>query len=118
MNRLRRPPPVGGPPSLIHGYASPVPQPRACSHYPQPIGDEREVDKGHEHDIELLEPREDSAETFESTEQPFDLIAPLVHDLVVLPRRDSILFGWYHRDETKVECELPSLVAFVRPVHQ
>ena len=52
-------------------------------------------DKGHEHDIEFLESREDTAKPFEPTEQPFDLIAPLVHDPVVLPRRDPILLGRY-----------------------
>jgi len=91
---------------------------RACSHYPQPIGDECEVDEGHEHEIEFLEPREDAAKALESTEQPFDLIAPLVHDTVVFPRRHSILLGWYDGDEAKIERQLPRLVAFVCPVHQ
>ena len=71
-----------------------------------------------EHDIEFLEPREDTAKPFEPTEQPFDLIAPLVDDPVVLPRRDAILLGWYDGDEAEVERQLPSLVAFVSPVHQ
>jgi len=90
---------------------------RACSHYPQPIGDEREVDEGDEHEIELLEAREDAPESFESTEQPFDLIAPLVPGAVVLPGGDATLFGWDYRDKAEVECELPGLVAFVGTVH-
>jgi Group II intron, maturase-specific domain len=91
---------------------------RACSHYPQPFGDEREVDEGHEHDIKFLEPREDAAKTFESAEQPFDLIAPLVHGAVVFPRRDTIFLGRNKGDEAKIERQLPRLVAFIRPIHQ
>ncbi len=52
----------------------------ACSHYAQPIGDEREVDEGHEHDIEFLESRKDAAKPFESTEQAFDLVAFVPED--------------------------------------
>lgn len=37
---------------------------RVCSHYSQPIGDEREVDEGDEHEIEFLKPREDAAKAF------------------------------------------------------
>src|SRR5206468_8502388 len=89
---------------------------RACSHYPQPIGDEREVDEGDEHEVELLEPREDTAKALEPTEQPFDLIASLVHGAVVLPRRDAVLLGWNHGDKPKIERVLPGLVAFVSAV--
>jgi len=91
---------------------------RACSHYAQPIGDEREVDEGHEHDIEFFEAREDAAKAFEAAEQPLDLIAPLVHGAVVFPRCNSILLGWNHGNEAKIKRQLPCLITFVRPVHQ
>ena len=91
---------------------------RACSHYPQPISDEREVDKSDKHDVELFKSREDAPKALEPAEQPFDLVAPLVHGAVVLPRRDPVLLGWHHRDQAEVERQLPSLIAFVRPVHQ
>lgn len=92
--------------------------PRACSHYPQPIRDEREVDKSDKHDVELFEPREDAAKALEPAKQPFDLVAPLVHGAVVCPRRGPVLLGWHHGDQAEVKRQLPSLVAFVRPVHQ
>lgn len=84
----------------------------------QSIGDECEVDESHEHDIELLEPREDPAKAFESAEQPLDLIAPLVHGSVVFPRRDAILLGRNDRNKAQIKCQLPRLVALVCPVHQ
>jgi len=90
---------------------------RACSHYSQPIDDDCEVDEGDEHEIELLEAGEDSSKALQSTEQPLDLVAPLVHNAVVFPRRHPSLFGRNDRDETKIEGELPSLVTFVRSVH-
>src|SRR6185312_5345181 len=84
----------------------------------QPIDDECEVDETNEYDVELLEPREDASEALASTEQPFNLVAPLVHCSVVFPRRDSILLGRNDRDKSKIEGQLPRLVAFVCPVHQ
>ena len=83
---------------------------RVCSHYRQPIDDEREVDEGDEHEIELLEAREDTPEAFESTEQPFDLIAPFVHDAVVLPGRDAARVRWNHGQKAEVECQLSGFV--------
>lgn len=90
---------------------------RACSHHPQPIGDECEVDEDDEHEIKFLEPREDAAKALESAKQPFDLIAPLVHGAVVLPRCDPNLLGRHNRDEPKIERQLPCFIAFVRSVH-
>src|SRR5271155_2184483 len=90
---------------------------RACSHYPQPIGDEREIDEGDEHEVELLESGEDTTEALESTEQPFDLIAPLVHFPVVFPRCDSRLLGWNDGDKSEIKRQLPGLITFVCTVH-
>ncbi len=41
---------------------------RACSHYPQPISDECEVDKSDKHDVELFESREDVPKALEPAE--------------------------------------------------
>ena len=41
----------------------------------QRLNDEREVDKGDEHEIEFVEATEDAAEALEPSEQPLDLIA-------------------------------------------
>ena len=92
-------------------------QTRACSHYSQPIGDERKVDEGDEHEVELLEPGEDTSEALESTEQPFDLIAPFVHFPVVFPRRDSSLLGWDDGDKSEIKRQLPRLVPLICTVH-
>ena len=91
---------------------------RACSHYPQPISDEREVDQSDKHDVELFESREDASKALEPAEQPFDFVAPLVQGGVVLPRRNPVLLGGHHWDQVEVERQLPCLIAFVRPVHQ
>ena len=40
------------------------------------VDDQGEMDEGGEHDVELLEAREDAAEAFEPAEQALDLVAP------------------------------------------
>ncbi len=54
-----------------------------------PIDDECEQDESEEDGVEFLEAREDSAEALQTTKQPFDFVAPLVHLPVVLPWVDT-----------------------------
>ena len=70
------------------------------------------------HDVQLLESGEDAPESFESSEEAFDFIAPAIHDTVVLPRLDPIGFGWHNGDEPQVQRKLPGFIAFIRPIHQ
>jgi hypothetical protein len=44
----------------------------------QGLCDECEVDKGDEHEVELVKATEDATETFEPSEQTLDLIAALI----------------------------------------
>ena len=52
--------------------------------------DEGEVEEAEEEDIEFLEAGEDSAEAFESPEEPLDFVAFLVESAVVLPGLDAV----------------------------
>src|SRR5258708_33788768 len=76
------------------------------------------MNEGHEHHVEFLEWREDAPEALEPARQAVDLVAPLVHLAVVLPRGDAIRLWWHDRDETQVQCQLPGLLPFVGTVHQ
>src|SRR5690606_994218 len=81
------------------------------------FNDQCEVDKGYEHHIELLEAREDATETFQSAEQPLDLVAPPVHDAVVFPGLDAVGLRWYDGCEPEVKRKLASFVVAIRPIH-
>jgi hypothetical protein len=52
--------------------------------------DEGEVEKAEEEDIEFLEAGEDSAEVFESPEEPLDFHALLVESAVLIPGLDAV----------------------------
>src|SRR5680860_1771438 len=62
--------------------------------------------------------REKMRQALESPEQPFDLIAPLVHGAVIFPRCHSILLGRHDWDKAQLKCQLPGLIAFVCAVHE
>ncbi len=61
--------------------------------HPKPINDQNEAEEAKEHDIQLLEARENPSVALQATEQPLHFVAPLVHFLVVLPRIDPIGLG-------------------------
>jgi len=85
---------------------------------PKTIGYEHEADEAQEHSVDFLEPREEAAKPFESTEQALDLDSTLEHLAVVFPRLNALLQWWHHRNETQIQCKLPRLVAFLATVHQ
>src|SRR5699024_2243598 len=76
-----------------------------------------EMNKKFEHDIQLVESREDSAEALEPAKQPFYFIALLVQLPVVLPRSQPIDFRWYHRLHTQIKHQLTRFIALVGFVH-
>ena len=80
--------------------------------------DQSEMDKGKEHYVELLESGKDSAKAFEAAEKPFYFIASSIHDSVVFPSGDSVLFGRDDRDKSEVQCQLAGFVALVGAVHE
>ena len=49
------------------------------------LDDQSEVEESEIGDGEFIEAREDAAESFESAEQPLDLVALAVHGFAVLP---------------------------------
>ena len=84
----------------------------------QPISDEHEADEAEEHQIELLEAREDAAVALEAPEQALNFVTALVHLAVVLPRVDAGLQWRHNRNEAEVKRELPGLVALVGTIHK
>ncbi len=83
----------------------------------EPIDDEREIDKGEEHQVQFFEPRKDAAEAFEAAKQALNFVSALVHFPIIFPWFNAIAFGWNDGNETQVERELPCLVTFIRLVH-
>lgn len=79
--------------------------------------DQGEVDEGHEHHVELVEPGEDPAEAFEAAEEPLDLVPPRVHEAIVLPGFDSARIRRHDRHEAEVEHQLPRFGPFIGPIH-
>ena len=59
----------------------------------QCLDDEREAQKCHEHDVELVEATEDSAKALEPAEQPLDLVAPTIPGFAVRPGLDAVDSG-------------------------
>ena len=84
----------------------------------QCFDDQDEADEGDEHQIELVEAAEDSAKAFESSEEPLDLIAPSIQFLLESPGLHALGIGWHDGDEAQIQCELASLIAFIRAVHE
>lgn len=66
------------------------------------VRDEREVQEGSIHHVELFEAREDTAVAFEPSKQTFDLVAPFVHCPVIVPFDQLIGLGWDHRFQFEV----------------
>ncbi len=67
------------------------------------LDDQGEIEESQKDDIEFIEAGEDAAETFESAEEPLDLIALAIDGFVVLPGLQAIAFGRNHREEAKVQ---------------
>jgi hypothetical protein len=61
---------------------------------------------------------EDSAEVFESPEEPLDFVALLVESAAVLPRLDAVGLWRNDRDHAQAEHQLPGFVTFVGAIHQ
>ena len=80
--------------------------------------DQSEMNKRHEHHVELLESREDTAKALESAKQPLDFIAPLVHLTIVLPGLDPVGLGRHNRDEPQVQSQLTGFVPLISTIHQ
>ena len=75
----------------------------------QRFDDEGEVEESKEEDIEFLEAGEDSAESFESPEEPLDLVAFFVKGAVVLPWFDAI--GLWRNDRVMPRLSTSCLVS-------
>jgi hypothetical protein len=71
-----------------------------------------------ENHVELLEAREDSAESFETTEQALDLVALFVVCTLLMPGVDTIGLGRKQRNRAQVEHQLSGSIAFVRSIHK
>ena len=67
--------------------------------------------------VDLLELREDAAQSLQAAKQPFGIVAPLVHLTVVLPPLDAGSQRRQHWLIPQHQGRLPGLVAFVRTVH-
>ena len=81
----------------------------------QRINDECEDDESEKYHVELLETREDAAESLQSTKQSLDFVAPLVHLAVVLPGFDPRSQRRHHWLIPQRQCQLPGLVDFRAP---
>ena len=75
------------------------------------------MDECGEHNIELLEAREDSPEGFEPTEEPFNLVAFFVDFAIIFPLVEAI--NLWRDDRFEIQChdQLSGFVAFVCAVH-
>ena len=80
--------------------------------------DQSEMNKRHEHHVELLESREDTAKALESAKQPLDFVAPLVHLTIVLPGLDPVGLRRHNRDESQVQSQLTGFVPLISTIHQ
>ena len=69
-----------------------------------------------EEGVELLEAREDTAETFEPAEQTFDLVALFVNGLIVVPGMQPIGLRRHYRNHARIEHQLPDFIAFVSAI--
>jgi len=74
------------------------------------IGDERKMNEEHEHAIQFVESGEDTAKALKSTKQPFDLVALLVHRLVIVPRSQAITFGRHDGKHFKFQYQLARFI--------
>ena len=69
-----------------------------------------------EEGVELLEAREDTAETFEPVEQTFDLVALFVDGVIVVPGMQPIGLPRHYRNHARIEHQLPGFSAFVSAI--
>jgi hypothetical protein len=74
--------------------------------------------KSEEKDIEFFEAGEDSAEAFESSEEPLDFVALLVEGAVVFSGFDAVGLWRNGRDHAQAEHELLGLVTLVGAIQQ
>jgi hypothetical protein len=95
------------------------PQARACSRYLRPKGfsDEREMNKGSEHDVELIVAGEYPAKALKAPEEGFNLIPTAVQRLVKAPRVAASRPGRHDGFEPEVQRQPACFVALVRAVH-
>jgi len=76
------------------------------------------VNEGGEHDIELIEAREDASEALQSPKEAFNLITAAIHGAIIVPRRKSIGIGWNDRDKAQIESKLASFIALISAIHE
>ena len=65
------------------------------------FNNEHEADEADEHDVELLESRENAPETFKAAKEAFDFVAAPLSQAIVLPRFQTIRFRRHDRRKTK-----------------
>ena len=86
-------------------------------HTTQCIEYERQQDETQEEHIKFVEAREDAPKALQPSEQPLDLVAPLVQLLVVFPWVDSGGEWGNNGSKSQLQCELARLVALVCTIH-
>ena len=80
--------------------------------------DESEAEEGKKDAVEFFEAGEDAAIAFESSEEPFDLVAFAIEYAVIAPRVDTVGLGWNHGNHAEFEHQLSCFIAFISTVHQ
>jgi len=76
-----------------------------------------EVEETEEEDIEFLEAGEDSAEAFESLEEPLDFVALLLESAVVFQGLDTVRLWRNNRDHAQAEHQLLGFGTLVGAIH-
>ena len=87
-------------------------------HTTEGFEDQRAMNEAHEHDVELLEAREDPSKALQSPEEALDLVASPIHLPVVLPGLDTRLDRRHHGLVAEIQSQLAGLVPFVGTVHE
>lgn len=67
------------------------------------LDDYGEVEECKDDNVEFVEAGEDTAESLEPPEEPFNLVASAIHGLVILPRFQAVAFRWDDRNEAEIE---------------
>ena len=68
--------------------------------------------------IWFVKARKEAPKSIEPAEQPFDLIAPFVQGVIVVPWRAAIVLRGHHWHIPELHGQLSCLIAFIRPIHQ
>ena len=79
---------------------------------------ESEVEESEKHDVELVEAREDAAESLESAEESLDLVAAAIKHAVVFPRLQAVALGRHDGNPSKFQSELACLVVLIGAVYE